>query len=492
MLFRSPEKQKQQQDVLLRWTQRLIDSKLAVILEQKPLAQTARLISQGYLPKRAYLKAPVKLPATVELMTSKFLRELNIVQYRKFPLPSQFQKKFGTVNLIFGPNGVGKTSMLEAIEYFYSGANARVASPKNAIVRAQFDSYSDFLETAETTKSAELRRRNFDWYGQRDLKYSTLANSFARFNFLSTDEAALLASAPNINLEEMLSRVVAGPQAADLWTHMQKLMQPLDREIVRISGAVRAARSNQKRLHEQLVAAEAVLKQSDSEFSSLVEDLRRLQWITTPTKETVAKDLTPRLTTLLSMVREYLAGAANQSAEIPTLRSMAADIEKSEKMVKEADTELEKLQASKGRLLIANQKLYSQQEKQRQLSKVRWLIGADAFKLLKQAEDGKHLRENLGRLLASSSSPIELPSTIIAFDTPLAEVLDFYAKEKNAAINEAHKLDDEIRRKSRKQVASRKLIVEIRTLARQCWITMNIAQNAPCVTQNSNQRNFAS
>jgi hypothetical protein len=464
---RTPDLQPQRQDVLLRWTQRLVTSKLEVVLEQKPLAETVRLISEGYVPAIAVAELPKSVSVQDDPMASQFLRGLSIAKFRRLPFPPQFSG-FGKVNLIYGPNGVGKTSMLEAIEYLYCGDNARITSPEDANVRGQFGDNDAWIETSPKIKSVELRRRNLAWFGQRDLKGSSVVNGFSRFNFLSTDEAALLAKDPSVDLDEMLARMVVGQQAADLWAHIQKLKQPLDREIVRLSGLVNTGKSEEARLLERVAAAESAPKQSDSEFSSLAEDLRRLNWAESLTKDNIGigQDLIPRLTTLLSMVRTLLTASPNLGNRAPTLSAVKADVQETARIATGVDVELENLKAGQKQLHNADVALGQQRTAHQRLSRIHWLINAEAFKLVKQFDDGTRRRDYLLRQTASSSSPAELPSALKMLGVSTAEAVEAYGKERQSAANEARRLDDEIRAKARVQNASRQLAEEIRALSR--------------------------
>lgn len=462
-----PLQQIQKQDVLLRWTQRLIAAKLDIVLEQRPLAETVRRISEGYVPPAAVPEAPTKISVQPDPMATKFLHQLNTANFRRLPQPPNFQR-FGNVNLIYGMNGVGKTSMLEAIEYFYCGNNFRVGSPSDVKVRGQFVGARTWAETSSETKLAELRRRNLAWYGQRDLKGSSVANGFSRFNLLSTDEAALLANDPQINLEDMLARMVAGPQAADLWAHMQKLKQPLDKEIVRVTGFVSTGKSEQTRLLDQLAAAEAVPKQSDSEFTSLMEDLRRLRWLQMPTKDTVAYNVIPRLETLLSIVRGFLATTAAVSGRVTTLEAVESDAEAISRTATEVDAELEKLKECTQIFRDAEDELGRQKGLHQQFLRIHWLVRAEAFKLLQQADGARQQRDSLRSQIASSSAAAnELPAAIKSLAMPVAEAVDLYAAEVQVAAAEADRLDDIVKAQLRAHDVTRQLAEEIRALTRQ-------------------------
>ena len=97
-----------------------------------------------------------------------FIHSLQLKKFRDFPLQRSFE--FGTVNLIFGINGSGKTSLLEAIELFYCGRNKRNPKAKqNYELVATLATGSSEVAT-NRRKLDTLRDRNLTWYGQPEVK----------------------------------------------------------------------------------------------------------------------------------------------------------------------------------------------------------------------------------------------------------------------------------------------------------------------------------
>lgn len=84
------------------------------------------------IPQRlALISPPPTNPVTESLPTRvdrpveapHFFETFSLKTYRLFPEQRDFN--FGTVNLIYGVNGSGKTSLLESIELFFCGRNKR-------------------------------------------------------------------------------------------------------------------------------------------------------------------------------------------------------------------------------------------------------------------------------------------------------------------------------------------------------------------------------
>jgi hypothetical protein len=107
--------------ILSVWTDRLVEAGLdKAILSDDDLPSRLRLIeaSTGPGPHRSARKR------TTKVKSATFLRSLELTKFR--PFPSQRVFAFGTVNLIFGPNGSGKTSLLEAIELFIAAGTSEI------------------------------------------------------------------------------------------------------------------------------------------------------------------------------------------------------------------------------------------------------------------------------------------------------------------------------------------------------------------------------
>jgi exonuclease SbcC len=173
-------------DVVARWTNRLLDANLGVILDQLSVAETIRFISKGVPSKQPLRVDRNRQPRSTQPLAEKFIDAIDLVKFRKWPDKRQFG--LGTVNLLVGSNGVGKTTLLEAIEFVYCHENARTESPTGAHIRVRLKGASAWVDTKVPIRTADAKQRNLEWYGQRDLRGSTLQNSFARFNFLATDE----------------------------------------------------------------------------------------------------------------------------------------------------------------------------------------------------------------------------------------------------------------------------------------------------------------
>jgi DNA repair exonuclease SbcCD ATPase subunit len=117
------------------------------------------------------------------------IKYIYLDQYREYPLTKEFD--FGNVNLIHGPNAVGKTSLLEAIELAVCGKtvrNSKTIENFRFTIRP-FNSDKEIIATKQD--DSFYRARDFYWYRRNYSKDNHLYDSFARFNYFDADAAVL-------------------------------------------------------------------------------------------------------------------------------------------------------------------------------------------------------------------------------------------------------------------------------------------------------------
>ena len=109
-----------------------------------------------------------RLKSETEASKQEIISSLKLNKFRDFP--SQREFKFGKVNLIFGRNGSGKTSLLEAIEFFYCGTNKRnpKAEPRYSMNVVFADGKSEAVITRRTPQV--FRDRNLMCMGNQRLR----------------------------------------------------------------------------------------------------------------------------------------------------------------------------------------------------------------------------------------------------------------------------------------------------------------------------------
>jgi len=153
----------------------------------------------------------------------KHLGKLSLNQYREYPTEKNFT--FGKVNLIDGSNGVGKTSLLEAIELVLCGSSYRSGDKS--------DKYKISLDVASPQKNLSYPLSPKSIYGERQLSWysvatkqnvNRLSEQFSRYNFFNTDAAFDLAkSKDKVDLNTAINSIIVGPEASQIESRIQRL-----------------------------------------------------------------------------------------------------------------------------------------------------------------------------------------------------------------------------------------------------------------------------
>ncbi len=302
-------------DIINQWTQRLDQLDLSFILDDSiTSSEIAKYIRDHKKPPLTIVNNASKLSdidtklSEAEVTAAKaFLKILTISNFRDYPTKQRF--KFGKVNLIFGRNGAGKTSLLEAIEFLYCGENRRVNELTNAThVEGEFFSSDNILTTTSKILTKTQVLRNSVWYAKADLRKPTLANSFSKFNFLDTDAAANLSKENDSDdrLRTDLVRLLHGTEVVRTLKHVEQVEKKLG-ELLRISK-YEAERTEEKLADQQgrLLEIKNSPKDSDNLFLSLNFFLKKLSWSKIPESKNEAIQILEPLNLLDSSVRQII------------------------------------------------------------------------------------------------------------------------------------------------------------------------------------------
>jgi exonuclease SbcC len=323
-------------DPISEWAKALEQHDLGFVVDEAlQVPAVVRLIEKGDRPG---LKRPPSAPNLNEAeqhVAKDFLKTLVIHHFRRYPVRKEFE--FGTVNLITGVNGVGKTSLLEAIEYLYCGRVRRSdGASQKASVMGELQNSGLYIETKSGTQAAKLRARHLGWYGKADLQKVTIADSFGKFNFLDTDAAVRLTveqSRDRINAD--LAQLLLGAEAAKTLDRFERLAKNLNdtrRDIERDIDV-----RDQRRLDAsaRLERLRSVPQESDQLFSELNEMLAQVGWTNPPSSKDDTESLTGALSNALISIGVVKSAGSTAPRDINQLKILREQLLVSQGILKE-------------------------------------------------------------------------------------------------------------------------------------------------------------
>lgn len=141
--------------------------------------------------------------------------------YRAFPLIRNFD--FGSVNLINGVNGSGKTSLLESIELILTGKSNRNSDKDEETGSISAVLNNDIEELYTPYDNGKYKSRDIKWYSRNHLvRGNNCYQSFNQFNFFNTDAAYQFASSDHEDqINESLKQIVLGAEYTFLRDRIQ-------------------------------------------------------------------------------------------------------------------------------------------------------------------------------------------------------------------------------------------------------------------------------
>jgi len=353
-----PAAASQHVNILSIWEDRLTAAGLdRAILSDDDLPKRMKLIEGSTSKPASKTQVPRR---RMQVTAAPFIRSLQLRIFRDFP--SQRNFTFGPVNLIFGANGSGKTSLLEAIEIFYCGRTKR-----NPAARLSYELavvFADSMpEIVTSSRGPQLFRENNQiWYGQSEIKTNNLYQSFGQFNFLDTDAAVSLADSTS-RIEDDLSKLLVGSDASKTWRDIERVNDAVVaklRELRPLEGQIKEEIAT---LKKRLEAASSIQQESDSINARLGGMLSRVGWsVAQSDKEVFAGMLVESFSELLPV--------AGQAAMLDWTESPVS-IEGLTKYCRESKNIIEKVEPQIGSLdaLRKNQKRLADRVKRDQNAK---------------------------------------------------------------------------------------------------------------------------
>lgn len=201
--------------------------------------------------------------------TIKRITNINLKDnYRAFPLKRNFD--FGSVNLINGVNGSGKTSLLESIELILTGRSNRNSDKNEETGSISAILNNDIEEVYTPNDSGKYKSRDIKWYSRNHLvRGNNCYQSFNQFNFFNTDAAYQFASSDHEDqINESLKQIVLGAE----YTFLRDRIQGFEGRLRPELNSVERGLKEQNELIENHTQLINDLK-SDSNFEDIKKNI---------------------------------------------------------------------------------------------------------------------------------------------------------------------------------------------------------------------------
>lgn len=238
-------------DVVAEWEKRLASVGLDELLDRPTRKDVVERIGTKSVKRVPVEDKTLTLAPSDRPLAQKWLTSISIDKFR--PIHDGRSYRFGQVTLIVGPNGTGKTSLLEAIEYFYCGNNRRPGPASTPRISGLLVGNS--VPLSATAEAGRIRARCFSWYNRNEQRSNRILDAFTRFNFLDTDAAFRLSTDTEASeIPGDLGRLLVGSDASAIWDYLGKLAPDvetaLERAIMRVDDSRRKLELAQAELKE--------------------------------------------------------------------------------------------------------------------------------------------------------------------------------------------------------------------------------------------------
>jgi DNA repair exonuclease SbcCD ATPase subunit len=271
------------EDIAALWQQKLADNGLASVCSDLPYTEIVRQVKSGNAAEELDGEISEDIRQLVQRIESVDAIDLDRFRYR----PKKRQFSFGSCNLIYGVNGAGKTSLLEAIEAWICGRHRRnpeIPLLANCLKLKIWG--SEEWQTGPESGSALYRQRDHAWYGNYQARKNDLYANFARFSFFDADAAARLEiSDDDLEIKHALSHLVLGGAAAKIAERMEKILPMLQKEERDASRTIRNAEEIMKSAQDSITSLQVPTETRKKAYERLRDKLQSVGWRADPPQD---------------------------------------------------------------------------------------------------------------------------------------------------------------------------------------------------------------
>ncbi|NNK42743.1 MAG: AAA family ATPase [Myxococcales bacterium] len=214
-----------------------------------------------------------KAPATpVPPLAFPALVKLSIENYRQNPSPREYALR--NVNLLSGPNGSGKTSFLEAIELCLCGKTLRNQKEEGAKLKVEL---TDGRVERYQEQEKKYRERDQRLYGRVYRRGNDMPDSFARYNFFSSDAAYRLAYEDNPErITSAFTELILGEEATRVSARLDGFQADLEKAKKQLANGVENSRTSIAALKVEIEGIRQSLDESTSEQATVASLFQEL------------------------------------------------------------------------------------------------------------------------------------------------------------------------------------------------------------------------
>ena len=326
------------QDIASRWVEALKDAGMAKIAD--PAAEYTAAVKEYLQAAPVARKAP-KLVPTAATSNGHFVQFLHVDRFRAKPTQRSFE--FGLVNLVRGPNGTGKTSLLEAVELCICGGNRCQQGKRSDTVkiRIQYEGNAQ-TELCPQSNSVNYRARDLAWYGGYYQQGNYLFENFGRFNFFDSDAAFKLSADTNGEvIVKALNALLLGELATTIEERMVQFQKRFTTEERQLQRLIKVRRQEVDEASAQIEQLKTITDTRDALSADLVAKADACGWQKLPAQIKINN-----LIQLKESVEDIATQLAQHVERLPWLaRISISSLNRQANQLEEAFREIEQQEA---------------------------------------------------------------------------------------------------------------------------------------------------